>query len=461
MLEPNDARRNYLRSLVTGWGDTGVCFEKETICLDNLALLKPRVFIIGHLNTERTTRLLYAVKLMDFKLPVLVLTGEAEILTLISVNGFENTRGLSPAATAEDIKDAVENFKHLEREAPDPQGAWHWPMIIGSDPDIVKIKKSIFEIARSGEALLIQGERGSGKDLVARAVHFWSNRSEDEFIKVDSGAVTQDIFQNDLLKWFEIRSAFDEKVGAGQAEVYTGRTIFFDEIGQLAADLQGALLRLFEALEGELTSRLLPPATMRIIASTSDDLISLTETGRFRKDLFYRLNVFMIEIPPLRERRGDIPVLVDFFTDKYCREIGKGHYEVPRKARALYAEYDWPGNVREIETVVKRSVIVGDEGGFIESLCRCIQGGKQPFCTAGRNEGVPRRFDTTELRSYMKDLTQISLKEICREFIMRAEKRAMKQALDQTRWNRKKAAGLLNISYKSLLNKMKCYDLTV
>lgn len=424
-----------------------VCFEKETICLDNLLLLTPDIVILGHLAVEEIYRFLYAIKLIYFDLPVVAITGASEVRAFIQFNGFIHTQAVSPAISPDAFKGIIDQIKAAGTRRPEADVARDWPLIVGSDPEIVKIKKAIFEIARSGEALLIRGERGTGKDLIARAVHFWSDRRSDSFVKVDSGAITREIFQNELSRWFES----DRMPGGGPADATGAGTIFFDDIGQLPMDLQGALLHLFEVQEESPGNR---PPGVRIIAATRDDLGALTGKGLFRKDLFYRLNVFLIEIPPLRRRLGDIAFLVDFFNDKYSLELGKGHSVLPQETKALYAAYDWPGNVREIENVVKRSVIVGDESGFIESLCRCFDHRKQ------KPGGTNRLLATAEINAYMADLKDMSLKEICKEFIMRAEKRMMKKALERTNWNRKKAAGLLNISYKSLLNKMKVYNLT-
>lgn len=444
MVEPNPARRNHLRVLITDWGHTAVCFEKESICLDNLPLLLPELIILGQLPLGRIYRFLYAAKHIYFSLPVLAITGEPDFHEFIRINGFVHTKGITPAFTPEDLKARIHHFKETTKGSSAFSDLKDWPMIVGIESELVKLKKAIFEIARSGESLLIEGENGTGKDLVARAVHYWSVGDQGIFIKVDSGAVTRDILQHDLSKWFD---------ASEDAPAPSPRTIFLDEIGQMPMDLQRILLRLFEQQEFS------DNPGFRIIAANSENLGRLTEMGKFRKDLYYRLNVFRIKIPPLRKRRQDIPLLVDFFMDKYCRELGKGHYQLPVKARGLYGEYDWPGNVREIENVVKSSVIVGDECGFIESLCRCYNNHRP--AGGGQKDNLYGLVDVADLKSYMGDLNNISLKNICREFITRAEKKLMKKALDATKWNRKKAAGLLNISYKSLLNKIKVYNLTV
>jgi DNA-binding NtrC family response regulator len=460
VIEPDPARRSYFRLLITSWGNAPVCFENVSICLDNLELLMPDLVILGHLTFECVSRFLYAAKRIDFHLPILVITDKGEVHPLISMNGFSNITEISPAATPEQLKAVMAQFHRTSDAGPTAgNGSRDWPMIVGATPGVAKIKKTIFDLAQSSEALLIQGENGTGKDLLARAVHFWTHGHEGAFVKIDSAAISQDLLQQDLSKWFGFPSGRPEcRCNVFEVLIRSSGTVFFDDIHLMPFDLQGSLLSLFEDRANRPDLSQDPAERVRIVASTSEDLENLTGLGKFRKDLFYRLNVFHIHLPPLRRRRTDVPLLVDFFTDKYCHEIGKGHYTVPEKTRQLYAEYDWPGNVRELEAIVKRSVIVGDECGFIESLCRSRAPRMQWEDLQGASEHV--FLDTEELKSYMNDLDDISLKKICRKFIMKTEKTFMKQALERTDWNRRKAAELLNISYKSLRNKIKVYNLT-
>jgi len=461
VVEPDPNRRNYLRMQITDGGDTAVCFEMENSCLDNLELLEPDLVILGQLPGERVFRFLYAVKYIHIQLPVLVISAEPAIHSFIQSNGFPDTIGVSPALTSETLTQTIGQFKGRTNSLSHRKGAHDWPIIVGIDPEVVKIKKAIFEIARSDEAVLVEGESGTGKDLVAKAVHFWSARDQGAFIKIDSGALTRKILQNGFSMGFEsLEESFSEAQGEAAPPLDPLRqTLFFDEIGQMPISLQGLLLRLFEQQGKVVNTDYSISPHIRIIASTCENLAELVAAGKFRKDLFYRLNVFRIQLPPLRKRPGDVPLLVDFFTDKFCRQLGKGHYSLPQRARALYAEYDWPGNVRQLENIVKSAVVVGDENGYIESLCRCHNNWKKEAVSEKEDPFYPL-VDAGEIKSYMENLKSVSLKDICREFIMRAEKKFMKNALDQTNWNRKKAAGLLNISYKSLLNKIKVYNLT-
>jgi len=185
----------------------------------------------------------------------------------------------------------------------------------------------------------------------------------------------------------------------------------------------------------------------------------LVEKGEFRKDLFYRLNVIRIDIPPLRNRIQDIPLLAVFFNDKFCGDLGKSHFNLSKKTKNMLSCYHWPENVRELENVVRHSVLTGDEDSMLNKLClpdQRLKSTNHIDCS----EDIYTVAELSDVKKYLKDLNEVSLKDICREFITRAEKKIMKQALEKTNWNRKKAAILLDISYKSLLNKIKAYDLT-
>lgn len=456
VVEPNPERRNYFRIQIADGDNTVFFFETEPICLDNLRLLAPDLVVVGQLPIERIYRFLYAAKHIDRTLSVLVISGEAGIQDFIRVNGFLNTRGITSAITSEGLKATIGQFKAQKQGSPVLGGDPSWPLIVGIDPEMVRIKKVITEIAQSGDALLIEGENGTGKDLIARAVHFTSTQRPELFVKIDSGAITKNLLGKDLAPWFQYPKK-KRKFEDNKKYPHSNRgTLFFDEIGQMPFDFQRILLRLFDQ---QVTGNPATPEnpSVQIVASTSEDIDQLTEMGKFRKDLFYRINVFRIQIPPLRERLKDIPLLAEFFTDKYCDQLGKGHYTISPKTLSLYGEYEWPGNVRELENMVKSTVVIGEENQLIESLSRRSSVTK---ISTPPKPSEDKLLDSSELESYVGNLKSISLKEICREFTVRAEIKMLRKALDSTNWNRKKAAGLLNISYKSLLNKIKEYNLT-
>jgi DNA-binding NtrC family response regulator len=325
---------------------------------------------------------------------------------------------------------------------------------------MVKIKKMISELSRSKETVLIQGESGTGKDLVARAIHYRSDRRNHPFVKVNAAALSKNIPEKEMFEYstktFEDTFQNEKRL----FEIANLGTIFFDEIETWHPSFQGKLL---QVLDGDgipkLCSEIKKTFDVRIIAATRSDLNTRVEIGEFRKDLFYRLNVISIEIPPLKNRIADITQLAGFFNDRFCGELGRSHYEISRKTIKILRQYSWPENVRELKKLVKDFVLFWDEDKVANRLYLNSRKNESSEALDGSKEfyAFP---ELPDIRKYLKDLNRISLKDIRKEFTIRTEKKMMKQALERTSWNRKKAAILLDISYKSMLNKIKAYKLT-
>jgi PAS domain S-box-containing protein len=233
--------------------------------------------------------------------------------------------------------------------------------IVGTSPALKRVLSRISKVAPTGSSVLITGETGTGKELVARAVHRRSARSSHQFVSVNCAVIPRDLISSELFG--HEKGAF---TGATQRrlrrfELAEKGTLFLDEVGELPAETQTALLRVLQEHEfqriGETGSI---RADVRVIAATNRDLDSAIATGTFRSDLYYRLNVFPIEVPSLSERREDIPLLVEYFLDRYARRAGKGFQSVDRRSLDLLQSYPWPGNIRELQNVIERSVIVSD-----------------------------------------------------------------------------------------------------
>ena len=217
----------------------------------------------------------------------------------------------------------------------------------------------IIQAAPSRSTILIQGESGTGKELVARAIHTNSSRSERSFVTVNSGNLPPDLLESTLFG--HVKGAFTGAVypKKGMFDLADKGSIFFDEIGNVPLETQAKLLRViqerdFMRLGGMETIKV----DVRIIAATNVDLRQMMEEGKFREDLFYRLHVISIQLPPLRDRKDDIPLLVHHFLEKYGEENKKGGLELTPEALDLLTEYDWPGNVRELENVIERAVVL-------------------------------------------------------------------------------------------------------
>jgi formate hydrogenlyase transcriptional activator len=237
--------------------------------------------------------------------------------------------------------------------------------IVGTSPALQAVLSRVSKVARSDSTVLITGETGTGKELVARAIHRRSNRASRAFVSVNCAAIPRDLIASELFG--HEKGAFTGAIQQrlGRFELASGGTIFLDEVGELPPETQVALLRVlqeheFERVGGNRRIR----ADVRVIAATNRDLQAAIRVGSFRSDLFYRLHVFPIEIPPLRERGEDIALLVEYFIDRYARKVGKNIRDISKKTLELLQSYPWPGNIRELQNVIERSVLLCETESF-------------------------------------------------------------------------------------------------
>jgi formate hydrogenlyase transcriptional activator len=278
--------------------------------------------------------------------------------------------------------------------------------IVGASPAVQAVLSRISKVAPSDSTVLVTGETGTGKELVARAIHRHSQRSSHAFISVNCAAIPGDLIASDLFG--HEKGAFTGAMQHrfGRFELASGGTIFLDEVGELPAQTQVALLRVLQEREFERVGGTHPiRADVRVIAATNRDLQAAIGAGSFRCDLFYRLNVFPIEMPSLRERREDIPLLVEFFIDCYARKAGKNIRRVAKKTLELLQSYPWPGNIRELQNVIQRSVILCETETFSIDESWLPQ---QPLPAAEprRPTELPRRLLAQE-----KNIIEAALKE--------------------------------------------------
>ena len=237
--------------------------------------------------------------------------------------------------------------------------------IVGASPALTAVLSRVSKVAGSDSTVLITGETGTGKELVARAIHRRSRRASRAFVAVNCAAIPRDLVASELFG--HEKGAFTGAVQRrlGRFELADGGTIFLDEVGELSSETQVALLRVLQEREFErVGGRDRIRVDVRVIAATNRDLSAAVDDGDFRQDLFYRLNVFPLEMPPLRERRDDISVLVEYFVGRYARKAGKTFRQVSKRTLDRLRSYPWPGNVRELQNVIERSVIVSDTDEF-------------------------------------------------------------------------------------------------
>ncbi len=301
-----------------------------------------------------------------------------------------------------------------------------------------RIREVIDQVANTDVTIFIQGESGVGKEVVARSIHLNSNRRDQPFVKVNCAALPPELLESELFGYEKgaFTGAYRQK--PGKFELANGGTIFLDEIGEVDASLQGKLLQVLQDHEfSRLGGKRDVQVNVRVLAATNKNIEEAVRTGRFREDLYYRLNVVNLTIPPLRERKEEIPVFVEYFLNKFSLKHKKKVKSVPPETMQAFLRHDWPGNVRELENLLQRYVILGNGDEKIREL---MGNGKD------KEDRVPGNGSP-------------SLKEVLGREVRKAETEAMRQALEKTNWNRKKAARLLNISYKSLLNKIQDYGL--
>src|SRR5690242_14040 len=304
-------------------------------------------------------------------------------------------------------------------------------------PKMSEVREIIEQAARVDVTVLVMGETGTGKDVVARAIHEQSVRQSGPFVKVNCAAVPRELLESELFG--HERGAFTgaHQLKIGKFESADRGTIFLDEIGDLHPALQGKLLHVLQ--DGQFSrvgGRSTVKVDVRVLAATNQDLEQAVAGGRFREDLYYRLNVIQVMVPPLRERPEEIPVLADYFMHRYSQLFRRETLQMPAETMQRLIRHRFPGNVRELENMIKRMIVLGDP-----LLRRSPLPGPVP--SADENGARIVKTATT------------SLKDIARRAAQSAEKEAILQALEQTQWNRVRAAKLLDISYRALLYKIK------
>jgi DNA-binding NtrC family response regulator len=319
-------------------GVSGLDLQQE---LAEAGVQIPIIFLTGHGDIPMTVRALKA--------------GAANFLT----KPFDDEELLN--AIRQSITSDEEERRYLESEI---RSEHNFDNIVGKSDALHKVLEQIAIVAPTDSTVLLHGETGTGKELIAKAIHNLSSRRDRPFVRINCAAIPSGLLESELFG--HEKGAFTGALmqKKGRFELADSGSLFLDEIGDISLELQPKLLRAVQEQEFE---RLGSPKTIhvdaRIIAATHRDLRAMIREDKFREDLFYRLNVFPIEIPPLRERRGDIPLLVNYFVSKLSRQMGKKIHSIPGQAMEFLANASWPGNVRELENVIERAVILtqGDE----------------------------------------------------------------------------------------------------
>ena len=390
------------------------------------------------------------IKEMDRFLEVIMLSGHSETKNVVE----SIRRGASEFITKPfDVKEVEIHIqkvleknklkKELDLLKSELQAKTQYDKLIGESPKMLQVKSLIEQVADSELTVLIRGESGTGKEIVARMIHNLSSRRNETLIKQNCAAIPRELLEAELFGYEKGSFTGAHKTKPGRFETAHKSTMFLDEIGDLPLELQSKLLQVLEQHEflrvGGIKNI---QVDVRIVCATNRDLEKALEKQLMRDDLYYRLNEITIQLPSLREIKEDIPFLVDHFLKKYNLQYKKDYAQLSPKSMKLLQEYGWPGNVRQLENLIKQIIVRGDENIILEIIKATI---------------IPS--ETTEELGSQTEEKDFSLKNRVAKIIASQEKRLILEVLNKTNWNRRKAAELLQISYRSLLYKIKEYRL--
>ncbi len=426
--------------------------------LDELRLLSPDLGIVGpSLRKQACLESVHRLRMVNATMPVLVFCEDTASTLRAAIGPFHRIHQLNPDLDPGELSRTMEKALADTRE--DRQGLDSPIHLVGQNETIQDIRKKVRKISDKDVTVLITGETGTGKELIARSIHYHSLRRGKPLVKISCGVLPDDLLESEVFGFQ--RGAFTgaHQDKPGRLELANGGTLFVDEIGNLSWALQAKFLQVLEekvfARLGGIKDRLIDA---RVIAATNWDLAKKVREGAFRKDLFYRLNAVHIHAPPLRERKNDIPLLTHYFVHKYCFELRTELLAIPDEVGAFFLTHHWPGNVRELENAIRRAIVTRDWRFVFADLSAktLAQEGGQAFLANSSLGHLDWQHDKIIDSFGIRDF---SLKKVCKAHVSQVEREAIQEALKRTRWNRKKAAELLEVSYKTLLNRIGEYGL--
>jgi len=386
--------------------------------------------------------LLGAVKETNPALPVIIMTAYASTKTAIDALNHGAFHYLIKRAKNEEIKMVIRSALDMHRVKSENvflkkqlKKKDEFKEIIGKSEEIQGVFKLVNKVADTDSTILISGESGTGKELIAKAIHYRSGRASAPFVSINCGALPENLLESELFG--HVKGSFTGAIRDkdGMFKVASGGTFFLDEVGETTLAIQVKLLRVLQEREIIPVGGTAPiKVDVRLIAATNADLEKAVKEERFRADLYYRLNVIPVVIPPLRDRRDDIPLLVDHFLHIASERAGR-RKAITKQAMELLTNYDWPGNVRELENIVERACILqeGDEI-LVEDLPEKV------------------RHHSQERRKVVMQETQVTLDELEKEYLV--------SVLEETGWQKKKASQILGINASTLYRKIQRYGLS-
>src|SRR5688500_4834900 len=423
---------------------------------------------------------LAAFRKIDKDIPVVVISGQGRTTTVVQAMKLGATDFVCKPFEDEELEVVIGNAmkkRQLSQEVATLREQLkeqsRYTMLFGNSDGMLEVRDLIERVSDTDVTVLVRGESGTGKELVARALHDRSLRHDKPFVKVNCAALPTELLESELFG-FE-KGAFTGAIQhkPGKFEFANHGTMFLDEIGDMSFPLQAKLLQVLQDGEfSRLGGKNDVQVDVRVITATNRDLETAVAQGQFREDLYFRLNVVAIALPPLRDRREEIPFLTDHFLKKYSVQYNKPMAAVSGELSRRFMEYDWPGNVRQLENMIKRMVVLGSESAILTEL-------QQPSSLfplrSHASPPAPRPAVPPSAPAQMAPppgppaavervagppptataAGSVSLKDIARSAAREAERDLILRMLTRTRWNRKEAAEILGISYKALLYKIK------
>jgi len=401
---------------------------------------QPGIILVDYQLRDGTAfDLLAWIKLRDIRLPVIVVTAQVRIDLAVEAvkNGADQfiTKPVDLGLLTAMLHRSIENFRNLQKTFTTglERARYERDPFLGTSTAIRDLKKAARRVAEANSTVLIQGETGTGKGVLARALHKMSSRCNEAFVDLNCAGLSRELLESELFG--HQKGAFTGAIGnkVGFLEAANRGTLFLDEIGDMDLHIQGKILKVVEEkLFYRLGDVLQRKADVQIIAATHRDLKKLSDEGSFRSDLYFRINTLRLTIPPLRERREDIPMITDKLVQQLAQDMKRGPLQVSENARTALNNYAWPGNIRELRNVLERAVLLSDDGVI-------------------QNTGLEFESPVKQTAAPDLALNQLTLKEIEKHFVV--------QALEAENSNITRAAKRLGIHRSSLYAKIREYGL--
>ena len=423
-----------------------------------LKALSPELAILGpSLDEETNLKCIHKLKIIDPFIPILAVCDGSRLSEGAFHTPFGGVFYIAKDLNLNEFSNALEDIFDYKNKCESPPD---FQLLIGQSREISIVRERLRKVAAKDITVLITGETGSGKELIARSIHYYSSRKRGPLVKINCGALPDELLESEVFGFQ--RGAFTDanRDKPGRLEMADKGTLFIDEIGDLSLSLQVKFLQVLEDKEfsrlGGVEDKIVDT---RVVAATNVGLADKVREGTFRKDLFYRLNMVQIEAPPLRKRTEDIPILSHYFIEKYCHDLKKKPIKIPDKVAQFFLAYQWPGNVRELENIVRRAIVLQDWDFVFEEMS-LENHGNEDKTTDPIGESQLPEMDLSDgaINDLIKE-NDFALKKTSKAYVSEVERRTILETLNETRWNRKKAAQLLQVSYKTLLNRIQEFDL--